>query len=834
GAVDWVGKALPDFPLQEFQGIGTVNFYLEEGGTINITAMNSSRGSKTFNYVIKDTKLGYAIAEVFDSQVSSAVVHVPKNRNYSIMIFPSESLPVSYEWNNFSSDSSYNFNYESSYNHTTNTIHKKFNCSETFVRITGYLKNSTGSIITNLDEFTIVPFILEPGNMIFLDDSAAMPYNMSSWASPWGTQSDYYNLTSGFYNITLPNPSESVSYLLFASAKKGSGYYGSYYNLSISGAEEINLTAYPLMSTNWGSPTSNITMRDARNWTNTINISSAKQQFNLVNKTDNQTISNVNAHIEFTVDYTEYGSTEFTFMIDLQAGNFYVPLLNASIKEINIYTQNFASKRIGGRTASQLNANSNISMDLFNKDMESMDTVIQQSSLVVQMLKSNSNCSIPYPNHTLCSLTNSSMNNFNPLSAVIGGGKLDFAIKYNQIEVRYINVDLLASGPPEALFDAESDNTTSENSFSEALRFGSGGPTIYEYILISMPYTEGSSSQTGLNESDDINMSIPYFYDENWDIIWNVSANGTEGNSLGGNESHYYEKRDEWGTLMSGINCSPETINNSANLNATNPCYIDKTNNKIWLRLPHFSGTNPTISGRIISSTSSSEESEESDDSGGGSSGSTSSSASNVAYTPAFWKMTYVVKDIQFKHGYKRELKEKERAKIKVGSSYHHIGIADLDDDKIVVNVSSDPQSKEMEEGDIWKVDADGDDYYDLSVEVLKINNNNASLNILKINGTVVKVFEEINGSVNDTIETVATTANESAKTTSEESESQGSLGGFWWWIFGVFAILIIASLAVAYYVWQTGRNDDEDEKERTLMGRIKKLKDMKKENKKK
>ena len=82
------------------------------------------------------------------------------------------------------------------------------------------------------------------------------------------------------------------------------------------------------------------------------------------------------------------------------------------------------------------------------------------------------------------------------------------------------------------------------------------GPTIYDYVLVSMPYTEGNTSTTGLNEDADINMSIPLLYDESWNVIWNSSTNGTSGTNLAGNNTHYSTHSTEWGVLMQENNCT--------------------------------------------------------------------------------------------------------------------------------------------------------------------------------------------------------------------------------------------------------------------------------------
>jgi len=614
--IDLVGQSLPWFPFGDFNDTTDINFYLREAGTINITVLNRTGQRDTFYYQIKDTKLGYPIEEQWDNEVLEAIVYLPRDRNYSIMVYPNETVPVSFDWNNFSAESSYTVDDLSEYNFTTHTLQKQFNCTDNGVRVYGYI-NATG--ISGWDEFTVVPYLLEPGNMVYLGQT--FPYNMSFGAS----SSDTYNLATGFYNISLPGAAEVSNVILFATAKNATNkYYGGFRNLTLnysSSDTEINFTMYPLMSIDWATANSNITMDDFVSGEDK-NISSAKQAFNLVNASNTtQILPNVNAHIEITVDYSNYNATEFTFMMDIDDddnGTFYLPLINATVKEMNIYSNDYAPKRVATMTAAEILANNNITMAQFNpRDMEGD---LDESAIFIEFYKSNSDCDVPNPGNG-CKIggfgpdEEQERENFSPLSVIIGGGKLSFRMGYGGIKIHYVNVDMLASGPPDVAFDsAATESKPSSGAFSSALRFGSMGPTIYDYVLVSIPYTQGSTSVAGLDESEDVNMSLPLFYtgDDVDILIWNTATNGTNGTLLAGNYSHYSTYSSDWETLMGNNTC----VTNVNLFNATNPCYIDTTNDRIWIRIPHFDGNEPSISG---SSTTVSEDDTTSP--GGGSSG---------------------------------------------------------------------------------------------------------------------------------------------------------------------------------------------------------------------
>ncbi len=793
GSIEYIGQSLPQFPYQVFANMNNISFYLREAGTINITAIYANNTARKFQYVIKDTALGYPVAEGFGTYVSEAIIYVPRDRNYSIQIYPNQGMPISYNWNQFNATGDINISTPSNgynlsnYTFSNHTLKKRFNASESLIWVNGSALNSTGGI-DDYDEFTVVPFILEGGNMIYLGDNAGMPYNMSAWrrnATGFQIWTDFYNLTTGFYNITLPGPAESINYILFATARNGTNYYGGYRNISLnytSGSTSVNFTMYPLMSTNWASSTSNITMKDSGSWQN-VNISSARMQFKLVNSSTNATLNSTQAHIEVTVDYTNYNATEFTFMFDVSqtgAASFYLPLINSTgIKEINIYSQSFSPKSLTTRTPAQLIANSNISMSTFNPGK--IDGSDIKSSVSVKMYKSNSTCNMPNPDNSCIIADSANMNAFNPLSSIIGGGKLNFVMGLlsSGIIVEYINVDMLASGPPDALFD-DSATTTTSGDFDSAMRFGSNGPTIYDYVLISMPYTEGSTSTTGLNENTDVNMSIPVLYDENWNIIWNATNNGTSGTNLAGNQSHYSTYATQWGVLMGANNCT----RNQSELNSTKPCYVDTTNNRIWIRLPHFSGTQPSVTGSVITADTAT---------------TTTTSTTGGGSSTNFWTGgTFVLNNEQFTKGYSNEIAAKQRLKINISNVYHYVGVISLNATTATINVSSTPQQKILTIGEEWKVDATEDGYYDLFVKLNSINNTKANISIININ---------------EKVETPPAGGNQQNATnqdnglgTTQDSGKAGFVFGIKIWIL-IVIIAVVLLIIIGYIVYRRKRN---------------------------
>ncbi|MEK6879771.1 MAG: PGF-pre-PGF domain-containing protein, partial [Nanoarchaeota archaeon] len=276
------------------------------------------------------------------------------------------------------------------------------------------------------------------------------------------------------------------------------------------------------------------------------------------------------------------------------------------LKEINLFVGggNYAPKRISP-TFTQLIIDNNRSGNFSNItiggfDPQAIGTALASSAISMNLYFSNSSCDVPNPiSSCLIGGSSSTMTSFNPMSSIIGGGKLSFRMGTGGILVHYVNVDMMASGPPDALFDSSTTNSGAGSSFNNAIRFGSAGPTVYDYVLVSIPYSDTVGS--GLDEDQPVTMSIPALYDENWNVIWNSTINGTSSAALAGNFSHYANRQGEWTYLLNETTCGVDV--NA--LNVSKPCYLDTGNNRIWIRLPHFSGTGPSAGGTVRVSASS-------------------------------------------------------------------------------------------------------------------------------------------------------------------------------------------------------------------------------------
>ena len=222
----------------------------------------------------------------------------------------------------------------------------------------------------------------------------------------------------------------------------------------------------------------------------------------------------------------ELDGTEYMQMTDGANGQFNVSLIQGeSIKKLTIYSQQYApvsvpvsSSVLSGATATNTINCTNGVCNITMREFGEYDPFNQSHDIMMDMFSSNASCNIPNPPSNY-SLIGAGMNksSFSPFNAILKGD-INMMISYENLSVYYINVDLLASGPPDAAFNENSE--TSSGGLEAAWQFGSQGPDIYDYVIIGMPY----ESQL---ENKSIIVKIEKLFDNEFNVIWNSSAGNT-------------------------------------------------------------------------------------------------------------------------------------------------------------------------------------------------------------------------------------------------------------------------------------------------------------------
>lgn len=190
--------------------------------------------------------------------------------------------------------------------------------------------------------------------------------------------------------------------------------------------------------------------------------------------------------------------------------------------------------------------------------------------------------------------------------------------------------------------------------------------------------------------------------------------------------------------------------------------------------------------------------SEEEDSSG------TDSSSDSSNPTNSFWKSTYLVNEDEFEQGITRNRAVGARFKITINYTPHHIGVVALNTTNVTINVSSETQQATLNTGETKKFDVTNDSYYDLSVKLNSIEDNEANLTLKKINEKIIVEIPNNNTSTNQTLtdnnitQTNTSTGNISNNKTSstqEKEEKQISVS----WLLIVIPILI--ALIISFFI---------------------------------
>lgn len=551
---------------------------------------------KNFQVMAKDLALGFPVKEN-TTQASEQIFSVPANRNYSFSIFPDQSFPVSVRFTDITArcqasedlnETGVNVTY-TAYNGTY-ALNVTVNASSTERYI-----NGTFTGVTEIDQMAVVAYVMEDQDMVF--ENWALPYNLGNQS---GGPMDYYDNSTGEYNISLPATQASSYILLRAYAVNTSGLYymDSYIVTASGGSLSTSIHNFSMSQMIEGSSRGIISNNVSAQWNETTVMNTTAVQFYFYNSTGSQ-LTTESPFIEIK---RELDGTEYMQMIDASNGLFNVSLIQGeSIKKLTVFTQQYAPVSTPVSASVLSGASDTTSIDCFNgvcnitlRSFGEYDPFNQSQDFSMGIYKSNASCNVPNP-PDYCDLCGGTMDEseFSPFNAILKGD-INMMITSGDISVYYINVDLLASGPPDASFTES--GTEAAGGLEAAWQFGSQGPDIYDYVIIGMPYNSSLENKT-------ITVKIQKLYDNEFDVIWNQSAGNTSDDIE--NDAALFEYRDYVNSTYpsyisgteaylngTGVVCSESNPNLQSGLG-----YKDTDNGTIWIKIPHFSGVGPTIFG---------------------------------------------------------------------------------------------------------------------------------------------------------------------------------------------------------------------------------------------
>lgn len=109
--------------------------------------------------------------------------------------------------------------------------------------------------------------------------------------------------------------------------------------------------------------------------------------------------------------------------------------------------------------------------------------------------------------------------------------------------------------------------------------------------------------------------------------------------------------------------------------------------------------------------------------------------------TPAEWRGTFAEDKVELSAlgSITKNFGVKYRVKFKVHNETHHVGILNLTDKSVTIEVASTPQKAELFVGDEERFELNGDEFYDIKVRLNKINQDRAEISVFYIQEEVEK-----------------------------------------------------------------------------------------------
>jgi len=135
----------------------------------------------------------------------------------------------------------------------------------------------------------------------------------------------------------------------------------------------------------------------------------------------------------------------------------------------------------------------------------------------------------------------------------------------------------------------------------------------------------------------------------------------------------------------------------------------------------------------------------------------------------------------QIEGGISQVLGEKDRVKVLINNETHFVGVRDVKNDSVIIEIASDPVQVELKVGEDTEVDVTDDNIADVYVKLNAITNGKADLTIKYIQEAVVPE-EEV--------------------TPPTEEEAAREVNLVWLWI--VIAVVVIA--IVVYWIWRRNK----------------------------
>ncbi|MFA5049446.1 MAG: hypothetical protein WC501_00400 [Candidatus Micrarchaeia archaeon] len=549
-----------------------LNIGLVEAGTLFLNATNRSAEPSNFSYTIMN---GNSELVTSGNNIENATINLVANQNYTLIYFHfveggEGALPQSM------------IIYASNLTNDKTTIGAidvfpvELNLTQDIINITGYINATGNSSAVNISRVVFYPMT---ANTVHMGSNTGVV----DFISVDGSGAYYVNTSTNNYSTGVPGSAAGVEYLMLVLGKDETGEAGNYDNFGVfktmtaeNSNMEINLTLRPLIGDY---------LYQAGAFSGG-EVNSSKLYVTLVNSSGD--LQNAGGMMRLNVsDYNETDS--FNYLLDVEAntsGYFIFPIANNTNFTYEVFAGGFAPKK--GQFTSLIAANTSLNITLSQMEMKTPDgeDMLPQVYFYPQNdLTTGASCDIPDPSFNCTYLASmdveGAQGSFSPFAFTLSGVNPNLLIYVNGVYLYLINVDLLASGPPNAEFDESSTDATSGSSMEQARRIGSFAPKVYDHAYVGF----------GLDSRADITQPVSALftelygeYDDSWDPVWNNTAGSGDENAsdIPAYYQDYYDTDLLLNRTAGGLPC------NSTNTSKT--CYLDTTDKVMWVKIPHFSG----------------------------------------------------------------------------------------------------------------------------------------------------------------------------------------------------------------------------------------------------
>lgn len=702
GSITEVGPNLPQFPREPLvMSLNGGTFYLQNATTIQIYAHNGTKAVR-FGYEVIDQALGFPIESNVRQNASVVNVTVPAGRSYTVMFVRDPSV---FYMDDFCTGPG-RMN-ETSCPSPPSSISVNTSCLATPVAGCNTTESNFSQYLTTINkslafsQYNLTGCINIQGNANTTEVKVA---NITAKMIPWegfippmkGEVSDFdvtdpsdlnYSIgntagcTLGKFNLTVMGSASGISWMIEAYANGTDEYFAAFQNFTqpaITGERVFNLTLVKVLGTySIGGDAS----------TSKIEVAIMDSNYTAPQQT----------HVEVFVRNPVFGTMHY--MIEtLTNGKFNLTLLNSTTEaKVRVFSNQYAPKE----TKINLNTNrTNVTLYSFRPmkmlDNGSMsDSKMSGSSMTMKFMKYSTACNVYIPASD-CQIGSDNTADFNPLTAMMAGKSNLWMKTSSNVTLYFINVDMMASGPPDAMMNDNASSASggaNSDSVEQLWKFGSMAPDVYDEVRIGIPYN------SSVNENLNYTLNFSLLYDNDWNVIWNETANTTA--QL---PSDYSDFNTTWfGTP--GMPCT-----NASNASAITSCFmnnsdVDGHSGYFWFTIPHFSSTATKIKGSSVTAAATTS------DGGGGSGG--GGGSTGIVYD-AGTLATAVSK----------ELSAGDKITFTIDNRTHKLSLLGMTGSSIVIQITGvrTTLTKTFRVGDAHLIDVNEDGTNDIEVTLKSIN----------------------------------------------------------------------------------------------------------------